>query len=111
MFIFQDFFLQFLFEYQNRLPFDWHTPSGYLIAFLAQTIESFFTVYSACPILCIVVGSCWLFIAFVRELTSELPTLNAAIKSSDERRHLHVKKQLCEIIELYSDVKQLSGNK
>lgn len=100
-----EWFFQFSFEHQKSLPFDWHAPCGYLIAFLAQTIESFCTVYSACPILCIVVGSCWLFIAFVKDLTSELPVLNAAIKSADERQ-LNV--NFCEIIKLYSDVKQLS---
>lgn len=91
----------------KRLPFDWHAPLGYSIAFLLQVIEIFCTCYAASPITCFVVGLCLYVVAFVRDITSDLHALNAVINSTDSNQ-VEVKKRFCDIIKLYTDVKQLS---
>lgn len=54
--------------------------------------------------------SCWVFIAFVKDITSDLSALATAIKSTDTNR-IDVKQRFGDIIKLYLDVKQLSEDK
>lgn len=91
------------------MPFDWHAPLGYSIALLEQAIVAYCACCMTSPVTCFIAGSCWLFVAFVEDITSDLCALNAEIKSTNANQ-MDVKKRFCEIINLYSDVKQLSGN-
>lgn len=90
----------------KRLPFNWKTTSGYLIAYVGQVVVSFCTVYLSSPVLSFIIGSCWLFGAFINDIKNDLIAFNGI--ESTNTNQVEIKKQFCQIVQLYSDVKQLS---
>lgn len=99
-------FLILLFRPILRLPFNWKTPGGYFIALCAECIAVFVELFSSSTMLCFSVGSCWLFITIVRDITNDLTYLNCNKISAS---NIQTKKvQFYHIIEFYSDAKQLS---
>lgn len=89
-----------------RLPFNWKTPLGYLIAQLAQTLAAYFTLVCLASVLCFLVGSCWLFITFIEDITQNLFVWNN--DKTANRNHEDRLKCYCNIIQSYVDVNQLS---
>lgn len=92
--------------YPQRVPFNWKTPAGYLVAFLGETLSSACTIYTTTPIICFIVGACCMLAAFVKDIASELTAFNAD-KLADAKQP-DVKKHFCKIIRMFTDVKQLS---
>lgn len=92
----------------SRLPFDWETPLGYTVAFLIQSAAIFSILVGAVAAVCHLIGSCWMIVAFVEDISSELSTLNADEEEScpNEREW---KERVNNIIRLHSHVKGLSG--
>lgn len=91
-----------------RFPFDWRTVIGYLIALLSQCAALLSILISFIPIICILIGSCWLSIVFVKDLINELAHLNTA---KSKRNHPEIRAHFCQIVQSYADAKQLSGKK
>lgn len=91
----------------SRLPFNWQTPFGYLIALVAQGIAAICTLFSGTLTMSLLVGSCWLFIIIVDDIANDLPKLDSGDYSS-QRRRAKVIKYFCNILECYADLKQLS---
>lgn len=91
-----------------RLPFDWKTPFGYLIALLAEfaTVHSSSFLFS--PVASFFIGSAWLLICFIQDITSDLADLNVITTSIQSLTEM--KKRLCYIVGFYSDKKQLNAN-
>lgn len=79
------------------------------MAVLIEATVSFSVVFSASPVICFVVGSSWLFIAFAKDIANEMPTLNVEDSIENENQK-DANESLCEIIQLYTEVKQLSEN-
>lgn len=52
------------------------------------------------------IGSCWLFRAFIEDITSVLHVFDA--EKIQNGNHTKNKERFCKIIQLYSDVKELS---
>lgn len=90
------------------LPFNWQTPFGYLIASLIQFAAAFAVLLSATAVLGFLVGSCWLFIDTIRDITTDLEYFNVNRSSGQSNRIM--KMRFCKIIAFYSDAKQLSSN-
>lgn len=90
-----------------RLPFNWKTPLGYLIALLALALAAYFTLVCATSNLCLLGGSCRLFISFIDDISQDLSVLNKF--KSENRCGKDVLKCYCNIIQTYEDVKQLSA--
>lgn len=88
------------------LPFDWQTPCGYLIALGTQFASAFGVLFSATTVLGFLVGSCWIFVKIVDDITTDLKHLNENVSSDRTMRIM--KMRLHDIIEIYSDAKQLS---
>lgn len=90
-----------------RLPFKSHPPFGYLIVWPVEYL-SVFCAYASLPaLMCFAVGSCWLVIAFMADIMSDLAKLNRACKNA---RHdaWELKVRYRNIIQSYSEVKELS---
>lgn len=103
------FFFLFTFNLTNqRIPWDWRAPFKYVIALIAQTIAKLCTLYCVAPVIAFVIGSCWLFCAFLEDITEELYGLRAERLSI--ARQNEMKGHFCKIMRLYSDVKQLSDD-
>lgn len=88
------------------MPFDWQTPCGYLIALSAQFASAFAVLFSASTVLSFLVGSCWLFIEIVDDITTDVNHLNGDATSDESIRIL--KMRFHDVIEIYLDVKQLT---
>lgn len=91
----------------SRLPFNWKTPFGYLIAFSLEIASAYTMLFIALTALCLVVGSCWIFIGIVDDITNDLDRLNC----NDETDHSEqcMKIRFFSTVQLYSDAKQLSS--
>lgn len=79
---------------------------GYLVALLAQAFDAYFTLVCAASIICFVVGSCWLFVSFVKDVSQDIFVLND--DKSAKRTHTDLLKYYSDLIQAYADVKQLS---
>lgn len=53
-------------------------------------------------------GSCWLFISFVIDITNDLELLNAAGKSKSNQGRIKAMERFCNLVKAYINVKQLS---
>lgn len=89
-----------------RLPMNSKTPLGYLCVLLLEASESFSIVSVALSAICFLVGSCWMFISFANDMTNNLHLLNIGGKS--EENHVKMKERLCNVVNFFSDVKELS---
>lgn len=88
-----------------RLPFNWRTPLGYLVAELSEMVSIVSIVHIFTPTMGFYVGSCWLFIIFVRDITKDLQLLN--VGSASERNYKKMSERFGHAIQLHSDLKQL----
>lgn len=89
-----------------RLPFNWKTPHGYLIALFLESIASFTVGSIIVPPICIVIGSCFLVSSFVNDMAVKMPKLD--VKKRPNGKSQEIKKHFCNIIGNISDAKQLS---
>lgn len=92
-----------------RLPFDAQSPFGYFVAASLQAITTFSSNMLFICMLCPLLGSCWMIISFLKDITNDLAHLKIR-KLSNENSHAKLKHQFCRVIALHSDVKQLSVN-
>lgn len=83
-----------------RLPFNWRTPVGYMVALLGQWAAAVCTLFGGTTAISFLVGSCWLFITILDDITNDLNKLNG--RNRKKLQHFR------EIIVCYADVKQLS---
>lgn len=90
----------------SRLPFNWKTPLGYSIAFTIEGIVICGQVFSFVPLLSFFIGTCWLMLAFARDLTNQLTHLKYHGQTS--RSHGQLKIKFNEILQMYSEARQLS---
>lgn len=68
----------------RRFGFDWHNPIGYVAAFSIQVV---FAMYALCELLFqtnFLIGSCWMLVSLVEDITSELQTLNKVMENQYE---------------------------
>lgn len=89
-----------------RLPFNWKTPFGYLIATVFFSLASWAVLYALTLTLSFYAGACSLFSTFAKDITCQVSRLIVDGKST--RSHKKFKKRFCRIILLDSRVKQLS---
>lgn len=89
----------------HRLPFDWHTPFGYLVAFFCQYIGSACIMTGYIQFFSLLFGSFWLFIVIADDMTNELATLNNIVKTTNGNR-MELMKRFCHIIQTYADAQE-----
>lgn len=91
----------------HRLPFDIKSPGGYFLAALIETISAFYTNMLLISIACPFIGSSWLIISFLKDITTDLTHLKVG-KLSDHKNRRKLHRHFCRILQLHSDTKQLS---
>lgn len=96
------------FEFNFRLPFTEATPLGYATAYLIQCAAMFSILVGVATAVCHLIGSCWLIVGFVEDISIELPTLNADDDEESCPNERELTERLINIIQLHSHVKQLS---
>lgn len=89
----------------SRLPFDWKTPFGYFLASIFFAGAIYCLLFGIIPVVCLFVGSCWLFISFAKDMTNEISKLNASAKAKD---YCELKRRFSKLIEMHVDVKKFS---
>lgn len=92
--------------FSHRLPFDWKTPHGYLIALILESIVSFTAGSIVVPPVCFVIGACLLITTFVNNIAAEVPHLNVNKRSDGKNQAL--KSHFCNVIRDIADAKQFS---
>lgn len=97
--------IRFIFDC-TRYPFDWRTPFGYLIAFIAEYAGALTGVCVYMQVLVLVFGTSYLFIIIAEDITQDLAALDIAAQSSDGNRDAKLMKYFCDLVEIYSDTKQ-----
>lgn len=81
-------------------------PLGYLICWLLEAVSEFCLFFYLIPILCLLVGTSWLLIAFLKDISDDLLKLYIHRECHQYRWELNARFR--RIIQLYSEVKQLS---
>lgn len=90
----------------RRLPFDWQTPYTFPIAFAFFTVGTYASFVSLLPIEIFFIGSFLLFMAFLKDISSDLNHLNELLKG--KKVQMERKQLLYKIIKNFSSVKRLS---
>lgn len=83
-------------------------PFNFLITVTAMSLSLFPVILSQLACIFFLMGSCWLFILFVKDITDDAELLNVGGMSRNRRGHIKMKQRLCSIIRNDLDVKQLS---
>lgn len=89
-----------------RFPYKQMPPLGYLVSWLIEFMATFCLGCYIVPNLCLLIGTSWLMIAFVKDISDELLKLN--IRRASHRHRWELKVRFCSVVQLYADVKQLS---
>lgn len=89
----------------SSLPFDWKTPRGYVFAYIFEITAFYCSQFVFLPVFGFYLGFCWLIISFVKDIANDLDQLTLNECQSDNDQTTGV---FCEIVELYSEVKQFS---
>lgn len=91
----------------NRVPFNFKTPSGYLVASVAQLTGVMAQASFYLQFLSFAFGSCWLFIFIAKDITTDLTAFNTAVaaKTSDGNS-AELTKRFCDVVQIYTDAKQ-----
>lgn len=89
-----------------RLPFDWKTPLGYHFAVFWFFSGTYFSMLANSPLISFMVGSCWLVITFINDLTNDLSELNANNARKINRQKIY--KRFCNVIRQFCAIEQLS---
>lgn len=92
----------------HRLPFNWKTSHGYLLALFLESLASFTVGSIIVPPFCFLIGSCFLITAFVHDIVVKMHYLDVHRRSDGKNKA--IKHHLCNIICDISDAKQFSKN-
>lgn len=95
----------FSFRYSLRYPFDWKTPAGYLVAFLAQAFGILCGASAFMQFLNLFFGSCWLFTFIAEDITKDSAAFNTAAKATN-RNCVELMSRFCDMLQIYSDAKE-----
>lgn len=94
----------------SRMPFDWRTPFGYFWYLAFYGFGMVCVVLTAMPTMCLLVGCCWLFSAFAKDITNDLYFLNMSLRPNSQRNdRLEFRRDFCQLVQLHSDAKELSA--
>lgn len=92
--------------FNNRLPFSWKNPIGYLLAWLAQVAAARSSMVLLNLVLSFLFGNCYLIIGILKELENDFEHFNGIEPSNADYNEM--KMHFCQIIRCYTDVRQLS---
>lgn len=92
-----------------RLPFNWRTPLGYLIALLLQGTLIFGMTYTDIPVFCFLFQSCQLLDAFAQDISKDVLLLD--VQKNSEFAGIYqsqVTENFIELAQNFALIKELS---
>lgn len=96
----------FYFFYPTWWPFDWKTPSGYLMAWVGQCAGVGTIITIPITFFNTVFGSKWLFMVIAEDITNDLAAFNSdTVKKLNESNRAGSMTRFCAIIQLYTNAK------
>lgn len=98
---------RFLFD-SFRMPFDWRTPTGYLITFSIQYYAYHFLLVNCCCVLSFIVGICFILIPTIEITVKEFHVPNYVHNESENMDDDELKTRLYDLIRFHSNFKELS---
>lgn len=75
---------------------------------LLQFGAVFVTTIINLPDVTFLISSCWLFVAIAKEITNDLAGLSLNKKTKNRRKL--ARERFCNIVQIYAELKQLSGS-
>lgn len=94
--------------YLRRMPFDWRTEFGYLIAIIVDCNGVFCSAVCYIPIYSIFVGSCLTFALLIDDITNEVPNLKMDLSLNEN--HPKFRALFCNTVRRVADARQLSDS-
>lgn len=98
----------------DRLPFNWKTPLRYLIVLSYEYVEAAIIGLIYCLFMCFFVGSCILVQSFIKDIITDLSSLNQIVTSNEfdkkPNKNGKLSELFCRATQNHSDVQQLSVN-
>lgn len=88
-----------------RLPFSHETPIGFLAAMVGQIAGEFCLMLIAPSFMIFFIGSSWSLISFLDDIVNELSHME--VDEMTNRAKQEIRKNFCNIVQMYSYVKQL----
>lgn len=96
----------FRFDGTFWFPFDPNEPIGFFMALLFQCVTIFADFCFYRPIVCILIGSCWSIITFLRDIARDLSHLSKEKIENLQRQELT--ERFCNFVRFHADVQELS---
>lgn len=90
-----------------RFPMNLKTWHGYSVACFMESVGGYSTCLASVPLICVLVGLCWILSAIADDLANDLRELNVTINDKSSKRDAAFI-QFCNIAKRLSDAKQLS---
>lgn len=88
-----------------RVPFNWKSPFGYLIALSLEAISAFYTTTFCVSGLGFFIAFCWILLAFAKDIRFKLITLNKYCRDAD-RNDLKFVRRLYQLIRMHQNGRQ-----
>lgn len=92
-----------IYSFCFRLPFEWHEPCLYFVAFAIEYLILFVVLMCVTNLVFLVVGFCSFLVLFARNIETELDYLKLCSKS-------HLSMKIYSLVQFHSKAKQLSSN-
>lgn len=94
------------FLHRKRYPFNWKSPAGYLVAWMAQWVvgPTSGSLYIQFPN--IFFASCWLFMFIAEDITQDVLKFNTIVTTTSDETCAELTKRFCDTVHIYSDAKE-----
>lgn len=100
-------FNKILLPHLRMMPFDWKTPFGYFMAWMAQLTGNFAIILAVMSLLSLLFASCLLFTTIMNDISRELAAFNIDVEIlHGTKRNAKLVRRFCNNIQLYSEAKQ-----
>lgn len=91
---------------ERRYPFDWKTPVGYLVAWLAQHVSVLSMGFVNIQFPNLVIGSCWFFMFVAKDIADDVSAFNLVVKIRSNENRTKLTKRFFDIVRIHLDAKR-----
>lgn len=93
-----------------RLPFDWKTPSGYLIAVIFQSMLAAYHFFLTSTITTFGIGTYLFLLSPIEDIKVNFDSTTHRKPNMQRTPRIRNVRKLCEFVEIHADSKQLSDS-
>lgn len=94
----------FIISFDQRFPFNWKTPLGYLVGWLAESAGFYNLALMVVLLVNSVISTCWFFIFMTDDITNDLEAFNNDVKTKQNRDDQI--NRFASIVQFYSEAKE-----